>query len=71
MDTNRYQELFRKIIKSRFGIDVKFETIENGLTRIRNGAALSYKDLELIANEKLWPFKNIGCGLAKNRLRMS
>jgi len=57
MDTNRYQELFRKIIKSRFGIDVKFETIENGLTRIRNGAALSYKDLELIANEKLWPFK--------------
>lgn len=43
MDTNRYQELFKKIIKSRFGIDVKFETIENGLTRIRNGAALSTK----------------------------
>lgn len=57
MDAKKYQQLFKEITKTRYGVDINFQKIEEGLSHVRNGGALEYEDLELIADEKLWPFK--------------
>lgn len=57
MDSEKYKELFYEIIKNRFNREVDFASIEKGLEHVRNGNALTYADLELIANDRYWPFK--------------
>jgi HEPN domain-containing protein len=57
MDSQKYIKSFYEMIRSRFNRDVDFTSIEKGLEHIRNGDALTYADLELIADERYWPFE--------------
>jgi len=57
LDQNKYECLFQKIIKQKHGMDVNFEAIEENVKHLRDGGCLKYQDLEIMADEKYWPFK--------------
>lgn len=56
MNIEEYKKLFTFIAKTDTGTNQNLEEIENRLTHLRKGAALSYEDLVTIADPKLWPF---------------
>lgn len=57
MDQKKYESLFRKIIKQKHGMEINFEAIEENVKYLRLGGTLRYQDLEIMADEKYWPFK--------------
>jgi hypothetical protein len=57
MDKNEYRFLFGQIVKIPSGKKQNLDEIELKLRHLKNGAPLSYSDLEIIADEKYWPFK--------------
>lgn len=56
MDKNRYKTLFKKLINIKHGMEVDFYSIEQKLKHLREGGPLTYEDLEIIADDKCWPF---------------
>jgi hypothetical protein len=56
MDKKRYKALFRKLINIKHGMEVDFYSIEQKLKHLREGGPLTYDDLEIIADDKCWPF---------------
>lgn len=56
MDESKYKELFKKIIRKKHGMNIDFNTIEKKLQHLRDGEALTYSDLENIADDDCWPF---------------
>jgi hypothetical protein len=69
MDSEKYKKSFYEIIKSRFNREVDFASIEKGLEHVRNGDALTYADLELIGDERYWPFKQYWMWPAKEQIQ--
>ena len=56
MDKSKYETLFNQIIKKKHGMEIDFEKIEAKLGHLREGDALIYSDLEIIADDNCWPF---------------
>jgi len=56
MDARKYEKLFKQVIKKKHGMEIDFETIESCVKHLREGEALSYCDLEIIADDSCWPF---------------
>jgi hypothetical protein len=56
MNLSDYTRLFNDIIRRRHGRDVDFSQVESSLDHLRKGAALSYRDLQIIGDERYWPF---------------
>ena len=56
MDSSDYKRLFKLVAKTESGGEQNLEEIEFRLAHLRKGAALSYEDLENIADPKCWPF---------------
>lgn len=57
IDVREYEELFNKITRQRYGRTVDFASIEGQLAELREGGALTYGHLGIIAHERYWPFK--------------
>lgn len=51
-----YENLFRKLIRNKHGMEINFEKIEAKLDHLRRGNSLAYSDLEIIGDESCWPF---------------
>ena len=51
-----YLSLFKKIAKTESGAEQKLEVIEKQLKHLGEGSALTYDDLEVIADSNYWPF---------------
>lgn len=56
MDSSDYKRLFKLIAKTESGGEQNLEEIERRLEHLRRGAALTYEDLEIIADPECWPF---------------
>lgn len=56
MDSKKYEKLFKQIIRKKHGVEIDFETIESCVKHLREGEALCYNDLEIIADDSCWPF---------------
>jgi hypothetical protein len=56
MDSRDYKRLFKLIAKTESGSEQNLDEIENRLAHLRKGVALSYGDLETIADPRFWPF---------------
>jgi hypothetical protein len=56
MANNDFKRLFKQIAKTESGKEQNLEGIETQLAHLKEGAALSYLDLELISEPKYWPF---------------
>lgn len=56
MDSSDYKRLFKLVAKTESGSEQNLEEIECRLEHLRKGAALTYEDLERIADPKCWPF---------------
>lgn len=56
MDETKYKELFMKIIRKKYGMEINFGIIEKKLQHLREGDALTYSDLEIISDDSCWPF---------------
>jgi len=69
MDSEKYKKSFYELIKSRFNREADFGSIEKGLEHLRNGDALTYADLELIGDERYWPFKQYWMWPAKEQIQ--
>jgi len=57
MEKERYEILFKEIIKQKHGMNINFEKGEEALKHLREGGALSYSDLEALSDPACWPFK--------------
>jgi mRNA-degrading endonuclease RelE of RelBE toxin-antitoxin system len=51
-----FRELFKKAVFEGYGVHENLEIIEERVSHLRTGAAITYKDLENIADDDLWPF---------------
>ena len=69
MESEKYKKSFYELIKSRFNREVDFASIEKVLEHVRNGDALTYADLELIGDERYWPFKQYWMWPAKEQIQ--
>ena len=56
MDSVIFRDLFKEIIRKKHGMEVDFESIEEKLEHLRGGKSLTYSDLEIIGDERCWPF---------------
>ena len=56
MDKKKYKDIFRKLINMKHGLVIDFNSIEQRLKYLREGGPLDYEDLNIIADEKCWPF---------------
>ena len=52
-------------------MEIDFDTIENKLQHLRNGDALTYKDLQTIADDNCWPFNKYWMWPSKKRIKKS
>ena len=68
MDKSKYETLFNQIIKKKHGMVIDFEIIEAKLGHLREGDALTYSDLEIIANDKCWPFNKYWMWPSKDQI---
>ena len=57
MEQPQYKSLFKQIIKKKHGVEVNFEIVENKLEHLKGGGILSYHHLEIIADDRYWPFR--------------
>ena len=56
MDQIEYEKHFKEIIRIKHKMDIDFAKIETQLNHLREGAALTYEDLEIIGDDSCWPF---------------
>lgn len=68
MNGDKYSGLFRKIVKEKHGIDIDFKKIEKRLKHLKEGAALTYADLENIADDSCWPFNKYWMWPSKDQI---
>lgn len=69
MEQTKYKNLFHKIIVQKHGMEINFESIEEKLKPLRNGAPLTYSHLEIIANPSYWPFNKYWMWPSKNKIK--
>ena len=55
MDLAEFNRIFKEIILSKHGRDIDFGRIEIGLNHLREGASISYADLQIIGDDRYWP----------------
>jgi len=53
-----FKELFNKAVLENFGVHENIEIIEKRVVHLRTGTAITYEDLEKIADDSLWPFSS-------------
>jgi hypothetical protein len=68
MSTEEYTQLFKQIARTESGSEQHLEEIEQRLEHLKKGAALSYADLEIIANPQFWPFSKHWMWPDKNQI---
>ena len=68
MNGDKYGGLFRKIIKEKHGINIDFKKIEKRLKHLKEGTALTYADLENIADDSCWPFNKYWMWPSKDQI---
>ncbi len=68
IDIREYQELFRKLTRQRYGRDADFASIERQMAELREGRALTYGHLEIITDERYWPFAKYWMWPARNQI---
>lgn len=56
MSSEEFKRLFSQVARKEPGGQQKLEEIEARLAHLREGATLSYEDLEIIADPQYWPF---------------
>ena len=56
MNNSDYKRLFNLVAKTESGGEQNLEDIEFQLAHLREGATLTYEDLEKISDPKCWPF---------------
>lgn len=61
--------LFRRVARTEFGEEQNLEEIERKLFHLRKGAALTYEDLDVIANPKYLPFSKYWMWPSKDQLK--
>lgn len=69
MDSIIFGDLFREIIRKKHGMEVDFDSIEEKLDHLRGGKSLAYSDLEIIGDEKCWPFKKYWMWPSKKQVK--
>ncbi|MHB8056242.1 MAG: HEPN domain-containing protein [Candidatus Aminicenantales bacterium] len=53
---DRYEALFADIAFKKYRVKIDYATIEKGVSHLRNGDAITYEDLDIIARDDLWAF---------------
>lgn len=53
-----FKELFNKAVLENFGVHENIEIIEERVAHLRTSTAITYEDLEKIADDNLWPFSS-------------
>jgi hypothetical protein len=63
-----YEAIFADIAFKKYRVKIDFRTIEKKLAHLRDGEAITYADLEVIAREDLWPFNRYWMWPAKEQI---
>jgi len=51
-----YENLFKKIVIQKYGMEVDFERIEERMNHLKDGNPLTYDDLLILGDDSCWPF---------------
>lgn len=64
----KYEAIFMDIAFKKYRMKIDFATIEKKLAHLRQGEAITYEDLEVIARDDLWPFNRYWMWPAKEQI---
>jgi hypothetical protein len=64
----KLEAIFDDVAFKKYRVKIDFATIEKKLAHLRQGDAITYDDLEMIAREDLWPFNRYWMWPAKEQI---
>jgi hypothetical protein len=64
----KYDAIFNDISFKKYRMTIDFKTIEKKVSHLRQGDAITYEDLEVIARDDLWPFNRYWMWPAKEQI---
>jgi len=65
---DRFAAIFDDVAFKKYRVKIDFATIEKQVAHLRQGDAITYEDLEVIAREDLWPFNRYWMWPAKEQI---
>jgi len=64
----RFNAIFDDVAFKKYRVKIDFATVEKKVAHLRQGDAITYEDLEVIAREDLWPFNRYWMWPAKEQI---
>lgn len=66
----KYENLFKKIVMQKHGMEVDLERIEERLHHLKDGDPLTYDDLLIIGDDSCWPFSKYWMWPAREQIEV-